>query len=243
MPVTITEPIHPSSVATAYGLDAAQFAMVELLDRPEPVDLPWQKRTFDAVFAGLALVLAAPLSLVIVLAELLNALVVQEDRGWPFYSETRVSQGRPFQLRKFRILRAPAIRAIRENGLVPKIAENTPGNLTAVGRVLKRTGLDELPQYWSILIGEMSLIGPRPKPSAEYRVEIDAGLYRRSVIRAGLSGPAQLLKGTSRTAGDELLADLRYIEWVRTAGGWRVLGNDLRLLWSTMLLMLKMTGE
>lgn len=235
--------ISAAAVATVYRLDDEQFSEVERLDRPEPVRLPRQKRTFDVMFAVLALLITLPVSLLILLAELLDALLVPADRGWPIYRETRVSQGRPFHLRKFRILCAPAIRAIREDGVVPKVAENTPGNLTAVGVFLKKTGFDELPQFWSILIGDMSLIGPRPKPTAEYRVEIDVGIHRRAVIRAGLSGPAQLLKGTHRTAGDDLFADLRYIDSVRTASGWRVLGNDLRLAWRTVLLMLKTTGE
>lgn len=243
MPVTITKPIHPASIAEVYHLDEAQFAEVDRLDRLEPVHLPWQKRAFDVVFALLCLLLTSPLSLLVLIAELLDAAIVLKDRGWPIYVETRISQGQPFHLRKFRILRAPAIRAIREDGVVPKVAENTPGNVTVIGRFLKKAGLDELPQFVSILLGDMSWIGPRPKPTAEYRVEVDAGLYRRAVIRAGLTGPAQLLKGTQRTAGDDLLVDLRYIEMVRTASGWRMLVHDLRLTWHTVLLMLKMTGE
>ena len=243
MPVTITEPLHPSEVANAYRLSAEQLAEVERLDRTDPVASPWQKRAFDIVLAALALLITSPISLLLLLAELLDALIVPADRGWPIYRETRVSQGREFHLRKFRILRAPAIRAIREEGVVPKVAENNPGNVTVVGAFLKKTGLDELPQFWSILIGEMSFIGPRPKPTAEFRVEADVGIHRRAVIRAGLSGPAQLLKGTQRSAGDELLTDLRYIEFVRTASGWQVLRNDLRLTWRTVQLMLRMTGE
>jgi len=243
MPVTITKPIHPASIADAYHLDEEQFAEVERLDRPDPVHLPWQKRAFDVVFALLCLLITSPLSFLILIAELLDASIVPKDRGWPIYIEQRISQGQPFSLRKFRILRMPAIRAIREDGMVPKVVENMSGNVTVVGRFLKKTGLDELPQFVCILIGEMSWIGPRPKPDAEYRVEFDVGLYRRTVIRAGLTGPAQLLKGTRRTSGDELLADLRYIEMVRTASGWQVLAHDMRLTWHTVRLMLKMTGE
>ena len=241
--VSTTEPPLPASIAALYQLNDERLAEVLRLDRAEAVRIPGQKRAFDVGLAAAALLLLSPVFLLVLLAELLDALLAPADRGRPLYLETRVSRGRPFQLRKFRIMRAPAIRAIREEGMVPKVAENTPGNLTAVGVFLKKTGLDELPQFWSILVGEMSFVGPRPKPVAEYRVEIDAGIRRRAVIGAGLTGPAQLLKGTQRTVGDELLADLRYIERVRTAGGWRVLAGDLRLTGRTVLLMLKTTGE
>ena len=77
----------------------------------------------------------------------------------------------------------------------------------------------------------------------EVRKEIAEGITRRQVVRAGLSGPAQLLKGTTRTKEDDLLADLRYIERLRTGSVWAILVFDLRLLGRTACLMLKMTGE
>lgn len=226
------------------GATPGQAEEIARLDVGDPVRLPWQKLAFDKAFALAALLVTSPLLLVIVLAEALDALLVPADRGAVFYSETRISAGRPFRLAKFRILRAPAIARIRDEGAVPKAMENEPGNLTAVGHVLKRAGLDELPQLLAVLGGAMSLVGPRPKPTAEYEDERAAtGSNRRAVIRAGLTGPAQLLKGTERTVADELLADLRYNDLVRRAGGWRVLAEDLRLTWSTVLLMLRITGE
>lgn len=226
------------------GATPRQGAEIARLESAEPVRLPWQKAAHDRAFAAAALLLSSPAWVVVLVAEALDALFVRADRGAPFYTEVRISAGRPFRLVKFRILRAPAITRIREDGAVPKAMENEPGNLTAVGRALKKTGLDELPQLLVILGGAMSLVGPRPKPPAEYEAERRAqGSERRTVIRAGLTGPAQLLKGTARTPADELLADLRYIDLVRHASGWRVLAEDVRLAWRTVLLMLRMTGE
>lgn len=207
------------------------------------VRLPWQKVAYDKLLAALLLVLTSPLLLLIALAELVDAALVPADRGSVVYAETRVSEGRPFTLRKFRILRREAIRRIREESAVPKAMENEPGNLTAVGRVLKRTGLDELPQFVSVLAGDMSLFGPRPKPTAEYEQGIARGETHRTVMRAGLSGPGQLLKGTERAPGDDVAADVRYVEFVRSSGGWAVLAEDLRMTWRTLRLMLRMTGE
>ncbi len=207
------------------------------------VRLPWQKVALDKVVSAIALTLASPLALAIVLAEVANAVLIPADRGWPLYSEVRISAGRPIRLWKFRILRRSAIERVRLGGAVPKLAESEPGNLTRVGRSLKRTGLDELPQLWSVLVGGMTLFGPRPKPVAEYRQGLESGHTHRTVMRAGLSGPAQLLKGTERGPDDEVAADLAYIEMLREATGWRVLAHDLRMLADTARLMLRMTGE
>lgn len=225
------------------GATSEQAAEIARLDSAEPVRLPWQKVAFDKLTATTALLLTLPLAALIVVAEVIDAVLVPADRGGVMYSEVRVSAGRPIRLTKFRILRVEAIRRIREEGSVPKAEENDPANLTAIGRVLKRTGLDELPQLLSVLVGDMTLLGPRPKPVAEYEAGVEVGLRFRTVMRAGLSGPAQLLKGTEYTIVDAVLEDLRYAEFVRRESGWRVLGEDARLLGRTLALMLRMTGE
>lgn len=212
---------------------------------PGPDDLiqsPAVKVALDRLVAGALLALSSPLSLAIVAAELVDGALSAGDRGPVLYSETRVSQGRAFTLHKFRILKTSAIAEI-EAGAVPKAVENRPGTLTQVGRVLKKTGLDELPQLVNVLRGDMSLVGPRPKPLAEYEAGIAEGDYRRTVVRAGLTGPAQLLKGTVRTVDDDRAVDLAYLRMLRSGSQLQVLRTDLRLLGSTVRLMLKMTGE
>lgn len=216
---------------------------VRRLDSDEPVRLPWQKVAFDKAFALLSLLFTSPLWLAVAVAGVLYGRRSAEDRGPLLYRETRVSAGRPFSLLKFRILRMRAIREEIDRGVMPKQVENDPANVTRVGEVLKRTGLDEVPQFVNVLVGEMSVVGPRPKPVPEYEAEAESGIHRREVIRAGLTGPAQLLKGTSRTFADELLSDLRYIDLVRRSSGWRVVVADLAIIGRTARLMLKMTGE
>ncbi len=217
-------------------------AEIARLSSPEPVSLPWTKRAFDKLFAAFALVVTLPVSLVIASAILLEGLVRRPHAGPVFHREIRVSAGEAFRLLKFRVFTARATREI-EQGAMPKRVENDPRNLTRVGRVLKKTGLDELPQLVNILQGHMSLVGPRPAPVAEYEKEIAAGIFRRKAIRAGLSGPAQLMKGSARTREAEILADLRYVDRFRHETPRQLLARDLRLVRRTLRLLLRMTGE
>jgi lipopolysaccharide/colanic/teichoic acid biosynthesis glycosyltransferase len=206
------------------------------------VKLPLAKVIMDKTLAAFMLLLTLPLTLVIPLAIKLDGLLNSQNQGPIFYQEERVSQGKNFQLVKFRILKLQAIKEIKDGGM-PKKVENKPGSLTRVGYVLKKYGFDEIPQFWNILRGDMSFVGPRPKPVAEYKDEIAKGIYRRKVIKAGLTGVAQIMKGTKRTAEDELRRDLDYIHKCRTLPSWQIVLMDLKILGKTIQVVLKGTGE
>lgn len=212
------------------------------MEKNDYIKLPLIKIAFDKILAILLLILSSPLSLLICLAIKLEGFVVPENRGPIFHWEQRVTQGKVFNLYKFRIFKLGASEEIRK-GKCPKDIENRPENLTNVGKVLKKIGLDEMPQFWNILKGDMSFIGPRPKPVAEYQEEIDKGMYRRKVIRAGLSGPVQVLKGTKRTYEDELKADMDYIEKCRDLSPIEILLTDFSIIIKTIKVLLKRTGE
>jgi lipopolysaccharide/colanic/teichoic acid biosynthesis glycosyltransferase len=214
-----------------------------LASNSEPVKLPLTKLVMDKLLAGLLLILTSPLTLLISLAIKLEGLLKPENRGPIFYQEERISQGESFGLIKFRILKTKAIEEQIKKGAIPKLVENQFENLTGVGRFLKKFSLDEIPQFLNILKGDMSFVGPRPKPPAEYQEEIARGIYRRKVIRAGLTGAAQLMKGTIRTPEDELESDLKYIHKCRTLSSWQILLMDLSILLRTIRLLLKGTGE
>ena len=113
---------------------------------------PMTKRLFDIMLASLGLLLLIP-------AALLIALLIKASDGGPvFYAQVRVGRfGRPFRIRKFRSM----VRDADKIGL-PVTQEEDP-RITRIGRLLRRTKLDELPQLWNVLVGEMSLVGPRPE--------------------------------------------------------------------------------
>jgi lipopolysaccharide/colanic/teichoic acid biosynthesis glycosyltransferase len=193
-----------------------------------PVPYPVAKRLVDKVAATTLLVLASPLMLVAAAAAALSG------RGRIFYRELRISRGRPFELLKFRTLR----RDVTEE---PRLAEQDPANLTWAGRwILKPWYLDELPQLINVLRGELSLVGPRPWTPAMVEQQVAAGHDYRLHIVAGLTGAAQVTKGTAGTSYTE--RDLHYVEKCRTLGGWALVRCDLGILLRTLRVVARRKG-
>lgn len=162
------------------------------------------KRVLDLILALTAAVVTLPFFAVIALA------VKITDRGPVFYTQTRLTKnGKPFEIYKFRtmIQNAEAVSGAR------LAAEKDPRILPVVGTLLRRTRLDELPQIYNILKGDMSIVGPRPERpelAAEIEKEIPEFSYRLKV-KAGLTGYAQVYGKYNTTSYDKLKLDLTYI--------------------------------
>ena len=184
--------------------------------------------TLSLLFLLVALPIAIPVSLAVVLTD-----------GPPlFYRGERIGRGgRVFEMLKFRTLRRGAEERLGPY-LGPELVERTRAETTPIGRWLRATQLDEIPQFWNVLRGDMSLVGPRPiRP--RFFEELAAQLpayWQRLVVRPGLTGFAQVRRGYETSMADKLAHDLEWIAdrsvrlYLRTlvATGWRVLGQSLR---------------
>jgi lipopolysaccharide/colanic/teichoic acid biosynthesis glycosyltransferase len=189
-------------------------------------------RALDLVLSALFLVLSLPISLSI-------ALIVLLTSGRPiFYRGERVGRGgQIFTMLKFRTLRADA-----ESRLGPYLGEDlvrrTESEFTSIGKWLKATQLDEIPQFWNVLRGDMSLVGPRPiRPVFFEELAHDLPAYwQRLVVRPGLTGFAQVRRGYETSMAEKLAHDLEWIAdrsvrlYLRTvaATAWRVLRQSVR---------------
>ena len=202
------------------------------------------KAAFDKGFALLALVLMSPLVALIVFAIKLDGWLHPENRGAILHKEARVSQGRVFAMYKFRVLRAPVMEKARQKiGYHHvKLLERKPENMTRVGRYLHRFYLDEMPQLLNILKGDMTVVGPRPWPVETYNREIAQGIYRKQILRPGLTGLVQAHKGEAGRLGGSRVLDETYIEACRTLSPWRLLAYDLRIIKDTVSVMAKGEG-
>ena len=183
------------------------------------------------------LVLLSPVIALLLAAIVVDLIVSRADRGPIFYRETRVSRGRTFGLLKFRTLRTSALVAARGHA---GPLEHDADNLTWAGRrFLKPWYLDELPQFVNVLRGQISLVGPRPWPPELVARQVAQGHDYRNRIVAGLTGPAQVTKGSAQRYTD---LDLRYVEACESLGGWSLLRYDLRVLRQTFGVMARGEG-
>ena len=196
------------------------------------VPVCWQKRAFDIALSSALIVLFSPIIVLTLAAIALESLFVPRHRGPFFLTEPRGSEGDIFHLPKFRIIRMDAFRRIRKTPRYQHIKpmEEDPANLTRVGVVLKKFYFDELPQFFSILKGDMSFVGPRPWPLEPYYDELDKGVFRKRLIRPGLTGLVQVNKGVEG-GPDEWTLDFAYIGFMYSVpNGWSKLAFDLRVL-------------
>lgn len=164
------------------------------------------KRVFDVMVSVVGLVLAAPLLIGV------SLLILTRERGPVFYSQTRLGQGgRPFTLHKFRTMRSDA----EADGTA--WAQPDDPRVTTLGRWLRRSRLDELPQLWNILKGDMSVVGPRPeRPEFVEPLSALIPFYaERHLIKPGLTGWAQINYRYGSTVADarsKLQFDLYYVK-------------------------------
>ena len=198
---------------------------------------PLAKRVLDVVVSATLLLLLSPVVLAVLVAFALDVVLEREDRGSLFYREPRISHGRMFGLLKFRTLRADALSGA---GGHARLLEADPANLTWLGRrVLKPWYLDEIPQLWNILRGDLSLVGPRPWPPELVEQQRAEGITYRDEVSAGLTGLAQLTKGSDQRYAD---LDIAYVERSRTLAGWALVRYDLQIVLRTVRVVARGEG-
>jgi len=193
------------------------------------------KRLMDVVGAASALILLSPVFLAI-------ALAVKADDGGPvFFRQLRVGKdGSLFRMVKFRSMvtdaeaKLAALRAASDdgNGMLFKLKDDP--RVTRVGKFLRKHSIDEFPQFWNVLVGDMSLVGPRPPLPTEV-AEYENPVQRRLYIKPGLTGPWQVSGRSDLSWDQSVRLDLYYVE------NWSLTG-DLLLLWRTVRVLLNPVG-
>ncbi len=202
---------------------------------------PAPKRILDKVVSLTLLLLLAPVFAVVLIAMTADALLRRADRGPLLYRERRISRGEEFDLLKFRTLRTSVLHDMAADSHA-RMHEADEANLTWAGRrILKPWYLDELPQLWNVLRGDMSVVGPRPWPPQMVENQVAKGYAYRNEFVAGWTGPAQVEKGVTEPAGYAVL-DVAYVEACRTSSVPGIVRRDLGLLWRTLVVMAKGEG-
>lgn len=174
------------------------------------------KRLLDVILVLLALVLLWPVMLA-------AAVAILADSGRPvLFRQQRVGlAGRTFNMYKFRSMVPDAM----ARGPYHTLDEDP--RITPVGRFLRQSSIDELPQLLNVLKGDMSLVGPRPDLPVQRRLYTEADWVARCSVRPGITGLAQAMIRSGGAEGERLALDLRYVRE-------RSLGLDLKILWLTL---------
>ncbi|HLC70012.1 MAG TPA: sugar transferase [Patescibacteria group bacterium] len=206
------------------------------------VPLPLAKRILDVLATSIIFLLLTPFFLFLLLFIAIEQIFIKDSRGPFLYSEKRISGGQVFNFYKWRTFKVTAIEAALKAGPVIHTAnlQKDLKNLTYYGRLLKRIYMDESPQLWNVLKGDMTLVGPRPtnlENSTNYK---NTGDFTREIIKCGLTGPYQSEKG--HAVRSQLELDRDYINFVSANSGWKVVFKDLTIILKTIRIVLEAKG-
>jgi exopolysaccharide biosynthesis polyprenyl glycosylphosphotransferase len=192
------------------------------------------KRALDMTLGGAALIVISPILLVIAL------LIKLDSPGPALFRQERIGRnGRPFHMLKFRSM----VRTAEDDlaGLLDKnegagvlFKIRSDPRITKIGRVLRKYSLDELPQLWNIVVGQMSMVGPRPPLPSEVE-HYESHMHRRLYIKPGLTGMWQVNGRSNLSWEESVRLDLYYVE------NWSLAG-DLMIIWRTFKIIIRPLG-
>ncbi|TXN30422.1 sugar transferase [Lacisediminihabitans profunda] len=192
------------------------------------------KRIFDVTMSGLALLALFPVFAIIALA------IRRDSEGPVLFRQERVGRnGKTFKMLKFRSMVQTAETDLamlldKNEGSGPLFKLKNDPRVTKVGQVLRRFSLDELPQFWNVFTGEMSLVGPRPPLQTEVE-DYERHVHRRLYIKPGLTGMWQVNGRSDLSWEESVRLDLYYVE------NWSLTG-DLIILWRTLRVFARPVG-
>ena len=200
------------------------------------------KRLFDIIFSSVILIFALPIFVILKLFVVLEGVFVIKNKGPLLYFYWSVSHGQIFKKWKIRQIQWNDldIHAADLHDWILFSGEWDKSKYTCVGRFVKKYYLDELPQFLSVLVGNMSLIGPRPLSVFHYDRDIKQGNVTRMLIPGGILGFGHIHKGTKKM-GDPSF-ELEYLSVYKDGPPLKLLKLDLLILYKGLLLVFKGQG-
>ena len=208
----------------------------------KPLKPRFVKLFFDKFVSLIFLILSSPIFILLKLAYIIESTIDKESKGSLIFFYFAISGGR--------IIKKYKIRVIKERFIDQELAaigdwhayknEWMPESRTFVGSFVKAFYLDELPQFWSIFVGDMSFVGPRPLAVHHYERDLAQGNVSRKLIKGGLLGLGHIHKGTASMGTPDY--EYEYIEKYINSSSLHLILLDLKILWKGLVVVFKGKG-
>lgn len=201
------------------------------------------KLFFDKLVALLFIFLSVPIFILLKFAFLIEGWLFPDCAGPMFFYYNGVSAGKIIPKYKIRLIKTKYIdpEGAKHHDWIAYSAEWTPDSRTRVGHLVKKFYLDELPQFWSVLKGDMSIVGPRPLSVLHYERDRAQGNVTRFLLRGGLLGLGHINKGTSEMGNP--LYEYEYVDQYIKRSSFGLLCLDLWVIWRGILVIIKGGGH
>lgn len=213
-----------------------------LFDQEASVPLSWLKILFDKLLAALLLLISIPILIVLKFAYVIEGVLIPENRGPMLFYYWAISEGRRIRKWKIRLIKSKFIDAAgaKEHQWIAYSAEWNESSRTYVGAFVKKYYLDEIPQFFSILIGDMTFVGPRPLSELHYYRDLAQRNVTRKIFRGGLLGYGHVRKGTPEMGKADF--EYEYIDKQIKLSNVRAFLIDLSILYQGLKLVIKGGG-
>ena len=200
------------------------------------------KTIFDKVVAFLLLVAASPILLLVKIAYVVEGWLIPENSGPMFFHYNAISAGKVIPKYKIRLIKSKYIdqEGAKQGDWHAFSAEWTADSRTRVGQFVKSFYLDELPQFYSVLIGDMSIVGPRPLAVHHYERDLAQGNVTRSLLKGGLLGLGHVNKGTVEMGNP--VYEYEYIDQYLKRSSVGLLWLDIKIIGRGIRVMVKGQG-
>jgi lipopolysaccharide/colanic/teichoic acid biosynthesis glycosyltransferase len=201
------------------------------------------KVLFDKIVAIFFLIISAPILLLLKLAFLIEGWLIPENAGPMFFYYNGVSAGKVIPKYKIRLIKNKYIEpeGAKRHDWIAYSAEWTPESRTYVGQFVKKFYLDELPQFWSVLKGDMSIVGPRPLSVVHYERDRAQGNITRFLLQGGLLGLGHINKGTPEMGSP--MYEYEYVDEYINRSSFGLLCLDVWIIWMGIKVILKGGGH
>ena len=239
-PPTTAEPqeAFPYKAPTA----ALRSEYSEIFALREPLRQRLDKLLFDKILAVLIFIGAAPILALIWFVYKIEGLIIPENRGNVFYYYWSMSGGRKIKKWKIRVIKRQCIDSelAKVHDWHANKNEWKPECRTKTGQFVKSYYLDELPQFWSVIKGDMSIVGPRPLAIHHYERDLEQGNVARALLRGGILGLGHIRKGTTEMGDPKF--EYEYARQYRNRKPFGILRLDAWIIWKGLRVVLQGKG-